>query len=61
MSNQTYQLIIKAFSVGTLLQTLCFYSTLFLIVHVIIAQLKVTSPKMPVELVQSKDEEAMLQ
>ena len=45
MDNHLFQLIIKNFSVGTWLQTLLFYTTLFLIADVIFIQLKASSSK----------------
>lgn len=57
MDSQTYQLIINAFSVGTWLQTLLFYSLLVFLLNVILMQSKMSPNKLGVELIVNEEEE----
>ena len=57
MDNQIYQLIINAFSVGTWLQTLLFYSFLAFMFNLILLQLKASPSSGMVSVPANEDEE----
>ena len=57
MDNQIYQLIINAFSVGTWLQTLLFYSFLAFMFNIILLQTRASSSSRLVSIAASDDEE----
>ncbi|MGZ3751490.1 MAG: hypothetical protein ACXVB0_13440 [Mucilaginibacter sp.] len=52
MDSQTYQYITSSFSVGTWLQTLIFYFVLFLMFHIVLAQLNLSIVKFRLSFVQ---------
>lgn len=57
MDNHTYQLIIKAFSVGNWLQTLLFYFSLGFMFNLILLQLKASPSSGMVSVPANEDEE----